>query len=404
MPLAATCQNCQTRYQLPEKYAGRTIKCKKCSQPFAVPAAGAGARKRQTQQRRAAAPQRPKPQRPAVPSAAPAKLRQYGLDGPIQAAGELFNDAPLPNANPLGNHVVGDPGFVMPEMNADDEQAGDQQPASQLDDVTAMLDNPHVRQETAVRGKISTLKPDDYAVARIGLRVVHWGWLAVCLPAVVIIVAALLLGLLAQFDVELSPATGRVVIIGIGIANVLMLLGMLGIFVGHCICIGAPNGNEKLFAALTLGAMLGAFALVVVGAAFLISAEDNFMGMATGIAMMLAGYILPAAAPILFIYYCRSIATNINSGGIKRAAKEALVAQIFFLIAIVVFFAGTFLAGFVAGVTANTTDPGKGPEIVTWLRIVVAALSLLFTAVLVFNIFSYLKMLNVTVQKLAVRR
>ena len=43
MPLICHCPSCKAKYQLGDQYAGRTIKCPKCSAAIAVPAANAAA-------------------------------------------------------------------------------------------------------------------------------------------------------------------------------------------------------------------------------------------------------------------------------------------------------------------------------------------------------------------------
>jgi predicted Zn finger-like uncharacterized protein len=44
MDLIASCSSCGARFKFTDKYAGRTVKCPKCSGTIAVPQAGEGER------------------------------------------------------------------------------------------------------------------------------------------------------------------------------------------------------------------------------------------------------------------------------------------------------------------------------------------------------------------------
>ena len=126
MPTAVACPKCKTKYSLPDQLLGKPVKCKSCNTMFKVaPPAAAGAA--QQPARKPAA---------TVPQVNQAELAQMGLDGPINRQPELFGEIPPPQAgNPLGNHVVVDPGFAEIESDVGNEEPGE-------DPITSIFQNP----------------------------------------------------------------------------------------------------------------------------------------------------------------------------------------------------------------------------------------------------------------------
>jgi uncharacterized RDD family membrane protein YckC len=102
MPLDVACPSCQTRYSLPEKFAGKKLKCKSCGKPFSATVGAAKA----AGDRNAGAARRAEPDAKV--------LEQMGL-GAIRKQPELFPAEPSRGPDPLRNHVVQDPGFGSAE-------------------------------------------------------------------------------------------------------------------------------------------------------------------------------------------------------------------------------------------------------------------------------------------------
>jgi predicted Zn finger-like uncharacterized protein len=116
MSLNVACPSCQTRYNLPEKFAGKKVKCKSCGKPFA---ATVGAAKATTTKRSVATRQQ---------EADPKELSKMGIDV-IRQQQDPFAAEPHLGPDPLRNHVVQDPGFggatgIPGQTNPDDEESG----------------------------------------------------------------------------------------------------------------------------------------------------------------------------------------------------------------------------------------------------------------------------------------
>ena len=104
MPFQVVCPGCQKKYNLADEVRGKTIRCSACSKTFRTPPAA-----------------QPAPAAPAVPNqgqrvAAPPRPGQPTQQGntPLRNENDLFAGAqPNPQFDPLGNHVIHDPGFVQ---------------------------------------------------------------------------------------------------------------------------------------------------------------------------------------------------------------------------------------------------------------------------------------------------
>ena len=101
MSLIVACPNCQTRYNLPEKFKGKKLKCKSCGKPFA---AAEGASKAKTPVNQAA---------PRAPGGDARGLSNMGI-GQLKKQADPFATPAYNGPDPLRNHVVQDPGFGMP--------------------------------------------------------------------------------------------------------------------------------------------------------------------------------------------------------------------------------------------------------------------------------------------------
>jgi hypothetical protein len=112
MPFQIACPGCQRKYKLADDLRGKPIKCKQCGKAFKIPVA------------------QPVKQVAGQPPAASNQKAPFGLE-PLKNESDLFADAsPALKHDPLGNHVVANPGFaaVDPSMFApqqDEEDASD---------------------------------------------------------------------------------------------------------------------------------------------------------------------------------------------------------------------------------------------------------------------------------------
>lgn len=140
MATAVACPKCSTKYSLPDNLLGKPVKCNSCGAsfqvkaPVAAVAAGASPQQRAlaTQPQgagRATAKPAASPQQTALTAqqkAQAAELTKMGLDGPIRTKPDIFGEVPHPRAgNPLGNHVVQDPGFADIEVAHMEEEVVD---------------------------------------------------------------------------------------------------------------------------------------------------------------------------------------------------------------------------------------------------------------------------------------
>lgn len=142
MPTAATCPKCKAKYSLPDQLLGKPVKCKSCNTMFKVAAPKAARAAKQPARKPVA----------AIPQANQAELAQLGLDGPITRQPELFGEIPPPQAgNPLGNHVVVDPGFGEVEASVVAEKEAKEA-------VAAIFRNPALEQKAKPVAKKSNKK------------------------------------------------------------------------------------------------------------------------------------------------------------------------------------------------------------------------------------------------------
>lgn len=131
MTLIVACPNCQTRYNLPDKFRGKKLKCKSCGKPFA---ASEGTAKAKAPANQAA---------PRAPKEDARELSNMGI-GEIRQQADPFATPAYHGPDPLRNHVVQDPGFgtpggIMPGTSGHDD--GDEDTDSEFNSVTS---NPYV--------------------------------------------------------------------------------------------------------------------------------------------------------------------------------------------------------------------------------------------------------------------
>ncbi|QEG22526.1 RDD family protein [Mariniblastus fucicola] len=152
MSLIVACPNCQTRYNLPEKFQGKKIKCKSCGKPFSATfraASGAAATPSQAAQRAA--------------SVDPQELNKMGI-GAIKRQADPFAAPAYNGPDPLRNHVVQDPGFGMPgQMRGQENENAEE---SDLDpDYASVVSNPYI--QTLPKGPAAGSKPKGQSGKRL---------------------------------------------------------------------------------------------------------------------------------------------------------------------------------------------------------------------------------------------
>jgi predicted Zn finger-like uncharacterized protein len=130
MSLNVACPSCQTRYNLPEKFAGKKVKCKTCGKPFAATVGAAKAKSTN--------PSKVTRQQEADPN----ELTKMGI-GVIRQQQDPFAAEPHLGPDPLRNHVVQDPGFGMPAGVLGQDSSG----GEELDndpDFASVTSNPYI--------------------------------------------------------------------------------------------------------------------------------------------------------------------------------------------------------------------------------------------------------------------
>lgn len=221
MPVAVACPKCKKKYSLPDKMLGKVVKCSKCEAKFKTPAGNAPAGNAKAGQTRKAAanPQRPKAQ--AASNAQAAEMKKLGIDGPIQRAPELFDSrAKSPRrgeADPLANHVVGDPGFAQVDMPREEVE-------ETVDPLAEMYANPAIEpektspQSRAAAAKKGKKKKKKKSKGDFASNV--WFWIAA------IFVPVILLGFICTY---FAPGVATVIAI-VGYVAFLLVSTAVGIW------------------------------------------------------------------------------------------------------------------------------------------------------------------------------
>lgn len=135
MTLIVACPNCQTRYNLPDKFQGKKVKCKSCGKPFAasVGATRATAGRVNQEAQRAA-------------QVDPQELANMGI-GAIRSQPDPFATPVHRGPDPLRNHVVQDPGFDVggvPGMQPGMPSRGDDIEDDQNSEFELVVANPYI--------------------------------------------------------------------------------------------------------------------------------------------------------------------------------------------------------------------------------------------------------------------
>ena len=100
MPKIVACPKCQKKYQLPDTFKAKRVRCRQCSTEFSTQPAG-----------------KPAPKPPAKPQAKPDASRRDALSSmglsELKREEDLFGSEAHAGPDPLRNHVVQDPGFSL---------------------------------------------------------------------------------------------------------------------------------------------------------------------------------------------------------------------------------------------------------------------------------------------------
>ena len=148
MPVVIGCPKCKKKYSLSDKMLGKTVKCTKCETKFRTPT---------TKPAKKPAPANPQIAKAQAQSDQRAnEMRKLGIDGPIHREPDIFAGATRSRpgeADPLANHVVGDPGFSeLDQQFVEEEEVA-------VNPLADMYANPALQQEKV--GSKSRPKSDD---------------------------------------------------------------------------------------------------------------------------------------------------------------------------------------------------------------------------------------------------
>lgn len=338
MPVAIACPKCQSRYSLPENALGKPVKCKSCGTVFKTKSPAQQAPGKPNAPQPTAQAGQPAAKASRSPSASP-ELAKFGIDGPIGRPADIFagTSAPPPQmGNPLGNFVLDDPGFAdlsIVQEEVEQEKADD-------DGMSSILKNPYMSAaKSKARGqqKASSVDVSGYAVARVGMWMVYIAW-GLMLGITVFFTVFAAIGRLVPQDTlrsiaeTLGPTFGQVLLWIMFVFFWVWVLSVGVIFVGQILCIFAPNKNEKLFAGLTVGSIVGAFALffvtLLMGAfAGVIGRDAEAAQAAVGVLILLTVlgiYGLLLASMFFYMTYFKKIGQNIKARKVVEAAKTAM--------------------------------------------------------------------------------
>ena len=184
MPVVG-CPKCKKKYKLSEKMLGKTVQCSDCKTKFKTAAA---AKSKKSEAAKATGGKRRKKKKSSATGDKPAgaseaSLKDVGLSGKMNPQLDLFSQ-PIPDKrtpNPLGNHVLEDPGFGSAHMGDDDDLEDE---VEVDDDMKQLLANPALKSLAKAGGKKKSsrtiAKPSDFKEIRLlGYFIMALGSLAI---------------------------------------------------------------------------------------------------------------------------------------------------------------------------------------------------------------------------------
>ena len=106
MPIVVACPKCKKKYKLPDNMLGKGVKCTQCETQFKAPVPKSKTKTPQGDPRKRAAAQQAQAQQAKA-------LKAMGVEGTIERQADIFSGTGgMPGtADPLGNHIIDDPGF-----------------------------------------------------------------------------------------------------------------------------------------------------------------------------------------------------------------------------------------------------------------------------------------------------
>ena len=179
----------------------------------------------------------------------------------------------------------------------------------------------------------------------------------------------------------LGPTFGQVLLWLILVFFWVGMISVAVVFIGQILCIFAPNNDERLFAGLTVGSIVGAFVLLFVtllmGVFAGIAGEDQVATQAVfGVFVLLAFfgvYALLLASMFFFMTYFKRIGKNIKAKEVIEAAKMAMLTWVAAIAVGIITAIASFILSAVFGPNSGK-DPATFRQIMDILGLINLAL------------------------------
>lgn len=395
MPVSIACPKCNTKYRLSDSALGKSVKCQKCGASFGASASPKIAGKPASSQQLSTKKSQPQADG-TVLQPSQQDILKMGIEGAIKRQADIFSAPPPPTrSNPLGNFSIEDPGFADLEVA---KQEVEEEVRS--DGMESILGNPYASVSVKKskggmkrKSQAPTVDVRPYSVARIGIwmQLIAW-WLLLAVA-----VSFLLITIIVAVKPPAEPDGIMAMIVGgifIMTAVATPFVGLVA-FVGQFLCLFAPNKDEKLFAGLAIGSLLGLIVLPIVillvglvGAAGLSvvsgsSGSDareagEVVGSLFGIAIVLSPVSLLLANVLFMFLFFRRLGRNIKAKAVEKTAKIAMSSWITSVANVVIFFAFLMVVGFL-----YRGDPSQAPSFLGRLLQIWFVLTLILNLVVI---------------------
>lgn len=408
MPVSIACPKCKTKYQLPDSALGKPVKCQKCGASFRTSAPPQIAGKPATSQQLSTKKSQPQAAVSKVLQPSQQDISKMGIQGTIKKQADIFSAPPPPTrSNPLGNFSIEDPGFADLEVAKQEVQ---EEEGGKSDGMEAILGNPYAsgpakKSNGGVKRKSQapTVDVRPYAAARIGIWMQLISWCLLLAAAVFFLLMTLLAALMRPEPDSLISTVGVIIFLLISIAT--PFAGLMAFF-GQFLCLFAPNKDEKLFAGLAIGSLVGLIVLPivillvgVVGTAGLsiangANAQDaEDVGRTVGGVFAFAIFLSPVAlllANVLFMFlFFQRLGRNIKAKAVEQTAKLAMGSWIGSVANVVILFVFIMVVGFLYSSDSSELPSLPGRVLQIWfflttilnLVVVVAMVAMGFAAV-----------------------
>jgi hypothetical protein len=372
MPVSIACPKCKTKYRLPDSALGKPLKCQKCGAGFRAPAPQQITEKPGQAQQLSTKASQPQQAVSKVLQPSQQDISKMGIEGAIKRQADIFSAPPPPTrSNPLGNFSIEDPGFADLEVV---KQEVEEEVRS--DGMESILGNPYAsgpakKSKGGFKRKSQAPAVDvrPYSVARIGIWMQLIAWWLLLAVAVSLLLITIIVAVIPQAEPDgiMAMIVGGIFIMT---AVATPFVG-LAAFVGQFLCLFAPNKDEKLFAGLAIGSLLGLIVLPIVillvglvGAAGLgiVSGSDageagEAVGSLLGVAIILSPVALLLANVLFMFLFFQRLGRNIKAKAVEQAAKIAMGSWITSVANVVIFFIFLMVVGFL-----YRGDPSQAPS------------------------------------------